>query len=331
MRWGTATIAVLILCAMAPPKKQQPAPAVPSRFEIGRHWFFDFGPPFNYYELFIVRPASDGTSIERITLSPPGDPCLVPAKLEIASGLLDMTVPALFAETNPCAIPEKYLHRELKRCKKCLVFSGANVAMRVHCGSEVRVIRSDILDKDLFAAALKTPEYTSWTMQLLAKLDHAVGPGVMEKPMFSTPEKNEPSGRSAAPAILQDLAAGKFDDLFQGARDKPSELYRTIRDQPLQSTVRLDSSFPFAPEVFVAPEYPLVARTAHVVGSVSVRIDVDEDGNVINVTTESGPEMLLGAVKTAVGSWKFPKNPTLQHVRATIDFASNCDKPPSTH
>jgi hypothetical protein len=42
---------------------------------------------------------------------------------------------------------KKPLRRELKRCKKCLVFSGADVVLQVQCGTETCLIRTDILDK----------------------------------------------------------------------------------------------------------------------------------------------------------------------------------------
>ena len=42
-----------------------------------------------------------------------------------------------------------------------MVFSGANVTMQVQCDGHPRVIRSDILDKDLFDHAPHPPQYTS--------------------------------------------------------------------------------------------------------------------------------------------------------------------------
>jgi|SRR5580658_104027 hypothetical protein len=171
MRRSVIPCAVLVLSSAAFGQTHSAAPAPPDQFEIGRHTFFDFGPPSDYYELFVVRPTVNGTSIERITLTPSVDSCTRQAKLEVASASINESIAALLGSTNPCAIPEKELRRELKRCKKCLVFSGADVAMEVECGGQSRVIRSDILDKDMFDPAANTPNgrcscCSVWTKRL---------------------------------------------------------------------------------------------------------------------------------------------------------------------
>jgi hypothetical protein len=84
-----------------------------------------------------------------------------PARLETASATLQQSLAELLGSKNPCAIPEKDLKREIKRCKKCSVFSGSKVTMQVTCGGAARLIRSDILDRDMFDAAAHTPENTA--------------------------------------------------------------------------------------------------------------------------------------------------------------------------
>ncbi len=249
--------------------------SLPTQFEIGRRTFFDFGPPFNYYEVLLVRPAENGASVERITLTPPGNACTQPTKVEIVSAPVSESVAVLLGKTNPCTIPEKELRRELKRCKKCLVFSGADVAMQFKCGTQNRVIRADILDRDMFDPDPKTPRHTSWTVQLLGRLDDAVGPGVMQKPIFPLPEKEESSTRGATSPTLQDVGSGKYDVLFQGAPEKPSDLYRAAQIRPPAPSVRLLSSSPFQPEVFIQPKYPLLARLARIEGAVVFKAEVD--------------------------------------------------------
>jgi len=69
----------------------------------------------------------------------------------------------------------KELHRELKRCKKCLTFSGVNVTMQVSCKGRDRQLRMDILDRDIFDSAPHTPANTSWTMTFLTELDTTLG------------------------------------------------------------------------------------------------------------------------------------------------------------
>jgi hypothetical protein len=273
--------AVTILCIPAFPKERRLALAPLNQFEIGRRTFFDFGPPFDFYELFVVRPAANGASIERITLTPAGDKCvaLAPAKLETVSASISEPIAVLLGSTNPCTIPEKELRRELKRRRHGLVFSGADVVMRIECGAQTRLIRSDILDRDMFDPTAKTPEYTSWTMRLLARLDQAVGPGVMDRPTFPILETEGLPAKPYGSVALQDLSAGKYDTLFQGAPDKPSDLYRAAQNRPPPPSVRLVSSKPVAPEVFGQPDYPPLARMAHVEGAVSFEITIDTNGH----------------------------------------------------
>jgi hypothetical protein len=208
--------AILIACSHAVSRDRKPVPMPPNQFEIGRHTFFDFGPPTDYYEVFVVRPAGNGSSVERITLTPPGNQCVSPAKVETASASINESPAELLGSTNLCAIPEKELRSEMKRCKHCLVFSGANVVVQAQCGDKTRLTRADILDRDMFDPAAKTPEHTSWTMQLVATLDREVGPGVMEKPIFQIPQRDEPPVPDSDSATLGDLSDGKYDALFRG-------------------------------------------------------------------------------------------------------------------
>ena len=76
---------ILAVAMTAPKKKQDPVLPAPSEFLLGRHTFFDFGPPFDFYEVFSVQSGDAGTSIQRITLTPPGNPCTQPATVETAA------------------------------------------------------------------------------------------------------------------------------------------------------------------------------------------------------------------------------------------------------
>ena len=61
--------------------KARPASAAPNNFEIGRRIFFDFGPPFEFYEVILVRQMTSGASVERISLTPRGGSCANPAEV----------------------------------------------------------------------------------------------------------------------------------------------------------------------------------------------------------------------------------------------------------
>jgi len=225
MRCRIITCTVLFLCSPVFPRDRKADTPLPSQLEIGRQTFFDFGPPFNFYELLLVHPLAGGSSIDRIILTPAADACTQPAKIETKSVSTNESIGTLLGNSNPCTIPEKELRRESKRCKKCLVFCGAIVRIRVQCGTQTRIIRADILDKDMFDPAPNTPAHTSWIMQLLSRLDDAVGPGVMDKPIFVIPDEDRPAEKQETSAKLLDVRTGKYDELFAGASDKPSALY----------------------------------------------------------------------------------------------------------
>jgi hypothetical protein len=227
-RWQLAGIGLaLLVSAPALAKKDKRVRQVPTQFAMGRYTFFDFGPPFNYYEIFLVSPAPDGTSITRITVTPAIKKCTLPAKVEVATGSVKDSV-ELLLDPSLCSIPGKDFHREEKRCRKCPAFSGAVVKMRFQCGQKTRLVNAKILDRDMFDTRAKTPEHTSYTMQLLERLNAAVGPDVMSKPMFST--GSGPSVPVSFDSELEHkLSSGEYDALFDG-EEKPSELYRNAHE-----------------------------------------------------------------------------------------------------
>ncbi len=293
---------------------------------MGRVTFFDFGPPFDYYELFLVRPTASGTQVERITLSPPAGECAT-AKFEIARAIIQESPTQLLGRVNPCALPERALERERKRRSKGLVFSGADIVMRVLCGGQTRLIRSDVLDRDMFDQAANTPAYTSWTMELLGKLDKDLGPGVMDKPIFPELQKEKALPGIQDTVALRDISEGKYDELFRGAPDKPSDLYlATLKTPPPPPSVQLLKSVPLAPLVFVLPDYPPLAKLAHVEGTVCAQIKIDPSGGVENLTFSCGPALLRQAVKAAAAGWRFSKDASGMSVVFTLAFALNCPK-----
>jgi TonB family protein len=314
-------VLALCYCGFA---QGRPGHPTPTQFEIGRHTFIDIGPPNDFYELLLVYPNPNGSTVERITLTPPGDACIQPAKIEVAQGVFDQPVAALLGKKDPCSIPEKELHRELKRCKKCLVFSGANVAMRFQCANQARIIRADILDRDMFDPAPNTPEHTSWTMQLLSRLDSILGPGVWERPIFPTPEETNTAVTALDSPTLAEIGSGKYDALFPGAPDKPSDLYRAAQISAPIPTVRLLDSTPVQPATFVVPLYPPLARLARIEGKVTFTVEVDRSGSPTEFAVETGHRLLRAAVEQAVAGWKFPTDASGQRVEASVEFRTNC-------
>lgn len=326
MRQAIFVFVVVIMCGIALAQENASNRTGPSQYAIGRHTFVDVGPPNDYYDIFLVRPREGGAFIQKISLTPVIDACFLPAKIEIRSGYTGESPAALLGGVNPCVIPEKELRRESKRCNDCLVFSGADVAMQVQCGSRTRIVRSGILDKDMFDSKPATPKYTSWTMHLLERLDKAVGgPRPMSEPLFPLLSAETSTSRppNNVPA-LRDVRAGKYDALFQGAPDKPSDLYRAAQIPPAIPTVKLSSVTPFEPNNPLLPDYPPIAKAARVEGTVSFHALVAASGGLGDVTFDGGSPLLRGAVMSAVTKWKFSREAFGQTVHATINFALNC-------
>jgi TonB family protein len=305
-------------------KDGQTISAVPDRFLIARHTFIDVGPPNDFYEIISVRGTStNGTTVERVTLTPAGDACIQTPTVQMATSQIPDPVSVVLEGRDPCSIPDKALRKELKRRKQGLVFSGAEISMHVQCGGKERVIRADVLDRDMFDAKTPTPENTSWTMRFLARLDKAFPSGVWDRPMFGG---STDSTNSAAPNAdtARTLQSGEYDHLFAGAPDRPSDLYRASQIPPPSPDVRLRSSEPFQPEKFVLPGYPPIARLARIEGAVVVTFQVDANGGVTDPQFDSGHPMLRPTVTNAVREWKFPKEAADHRIKATIDFKTNC-------
>jgi hypothetical protein len=319
-----SVLGITLIVTSAGAKK--PETPLPVQFEVGRHTFFDFGPPNDYYEIFIVTPASNGTSVERITLTPAADKCFRGAQVETASAVIPDSISELFGSSNPCAIPEKELRREIKRCKKCLVFSGANVALRTRCGGEERTIRADILDRDMFDANPRTPEHTSWTMQLLGKLDRNLAPGVMQKPMIPGLGTIDPPTPGGSSPELERVKVGDFDSLFPGAPHKASQIYMASQNALPQPSVNLVSSMPFAPENVLLPKYPRIAQLANASGQVIVEAKANEEGDISELNYKSGFPMFKATTEEALRRWKFPKTAVGQQIKIILDYTTNCHR-----
>ncbi len=324
MRWITVAWFSLVALVSANAQNSKVEVPLPDHFVIGRETFWDFGPPFYYLEILIVRPAKGGTSVTRILLTPPSDRCFAPAKAEISSVSVTESVSGLLDKANPCSIPEKELRRELKRCKHCLTFSGVHVTMQADCGNHRRLIRSDILDRDIYDPNPRTPQHTSWTMRLLSHLDAALGPGVPEKPVFSLPDEPDAEATELDPVVESQLVSGAYNELFPGADEKASQLYRDAHVVLPKPSVQLVSSIPFKPTEEIVPQYPPLARVTHTQGTVSFSVLLDAEANPTLPTFTQGSPLLQAAIAEAVSRWKFPKEAANQLVSVVMEFSLNC-------
>ncbi|MGC1902559.1 MAG: hypothetical protein WA715_01935 [Candidatus Acidiferrum sp.] len=204
------------------------------------------------------------------------------------------------------------------------MFSSVNVAMQVQGGSQPRLIRSAILDRDIFGAAPGTPKRTSWTMELLTRLDSEFGACVMDKPAFGiSPGNDSEAPTDCESPIGQQIAIGRYDDLFFGAPEKPSALYREARTRLVPPRITLSSS-PIAPELFIAPVYPPIAKLVDAAGLVSFTVDVNPEGIPSENVLVSGNRVFYSAVKDAIAQWRFPQTEAGVQVDGAISFEYDC-------
>jgi TonB family protein len=338
MKANPFSVALFVVSALlfsAPAFSQSPArtnthPTIappPNQFEIARDQFFEGGPPHDFYDIYIVSSTPNGTSIQRITLTPAADKCTMPATVETASATLSESIPALLGNGNPCAIPEKEITREPKPCKKCPHnLTGAVIAMQIECGIQTRLIRSDVLDQHMFGPASKKSDAALSTEDLLQHLDQALAPKVTAQPVTPNSSAEQPNPIDPTSPIFQDLAAGKYDPLFASSPDKPSEIFRAAQDITHPLNEKLVRSTPLAPEGFIPPEYPDAARLARIEGTVTFSIEIDPAGRATNLIIDDGPQKLQGTIKDAIKSWRFPKTAVNQIVEAAIQFTITCPK-----
>lgn len=295
----------------------------PEKLVIAQHSFIDVGLPNDFYELIQLVPATDGVSVERVLITPEGQACLQPAKVETRTAVLHESMSTLLEDKNPCAIPEKELRRELKRCRKCQSFSGMNVAMEATCKGASRRFRMDVLDRDLFDAKPDTPENTSWTMKVIEKVDAVTGPGGLDSPIIATGDPSVDAPMSDTATILA-LRNGVFDSLFGANAGIPQIIREAEEPPPPRPSVELVSVSPFMPIAPEIPRYPAIANAARQEGKVNFTFDVGLDGKVGNVVIISGNKMLEVSVREAVGKWKFPPEANGRSGQGTLEFKLNC-------
>jgi protein TonB len=303
-------------------QKSRAAELFPDQIIIGSNSFIDIGPPFDYYTVYVLKAQAEGTTVERLSVSPHGDACLQPATVEVATRQTNQSLSDLLEGKNPCSIPEKALHREIKRCKHCAVFSGANVAMQIQCGPVSRILKAEILDRDIFASYPNTPQYTAGTYKLLNALDHLFGSSALDKPIF--PVDDPAPSSKVQDAAISDLAAGKFDMLFPAGGQTVSAIYAEAQMPHRPPAVSVAEVAPITASEAKPPAYPPIARVAHLQGTVHLNITIGGDGKDNQVSQIDGQLMLATAAATAAKAWKFDPKFAGQTTQGTVEYNLNC-------
>ena len=315
---------ILLLCGIC--AAQNGIVGSPDSLVIARDTFWDIGPPFNYYDLIQIKTDPQGLAVDQVLVTPHGQACMQPATVEERATVLHKTMADFLQGKNPCAIPEKELHKELKRCKKCLVFSGVAVMVQARCGGTDRRIRIDILDRDIYDRRTQTPSNTSWTMNLLSQLNQLLGPGSEVKPVF--PVEPEERRRFPDTALVQAIADGGFDDLFGAQAGISQIVHEAEQSPPPPPSVSITEVLPISPISPKMPIYPPIAMAARIEGLVNVTFEIGSEGQMRSIAVIDGPKMLQQSVAEALAGWRFPESSWGSSGRAAIQFRMNCTDDP---
>jgi hypothetical protein len=298
---------------------------MPREIYVGRYSFIDIGPPFDYYEVVSLRSTASGVRVERVTVTPPGDTCFDSGSVTSSSTEIEGSMAQLLGNVNPCSIQQKELTREQKRCKHCLVFSGSDVLMQAACSGGTRRIRMDILDRDMFDPSAGTPKNTSWTMELMGRLDNALGSdNIMDKPIFLTSPSTPTAPSTTGSNLVSGVEAGDFDFLFPPQSDKVSTIAQKAKIRPNPPAVSIVGSLKPIPSKVVLPNYPPIARAAHVEGQVRATFTISEEGAASGLTIVDGPPMFRHFVEDAVNAWSFDRTDSGKVVEVSFQFRLNC-------
>jgi outer membrane biosynthesis protein TonB len=146
-------------------------------------------------------------------------------------------------------------------------------------------------------------------------------PGVVRQ--FFITESEEPPADNSDSRMLQEIGAGKYDLLSQGAGGKLSKAYLESKSSEHQPTVRVRSG-PIQPERFVLPVYPSLARRARIEGDVPVNFVIDDMLLPSNIVFENGNPLLRVGVLEALSKWKFSAGSVGQKIQLVLEFRTNC-------
>lgn len=297
-----------------------------SSLVIGQQSFIDAGQNLRFYQIYLLTPKGNTTSVKRLTVTPGHDACSA-STVEASEGILPETTSRLLSNENPCSVPEKALDREAGRCKDCAVSGGAHIVMEFACHDSTHLAHFEVLDKDIFEPHPDTPKYTSRIYQLLKRVNATLGNNVMDRPVSLTGDQ-KPQPLPPPSPELNDLAKGSFDRLFEGSPEKPSVLYQQTREPQRLPTVTLKQSDPIAPLTAKLPEYPPSAKMAHVDGDVAIRLVINPDGTTTSVSALSGPSILQRGTLETANQWQFSKQPQSTTVNAIVSYRMNCSTAP---
>ena len=300
---------------------QAPATArsLPSSVTIARHSYFDFGPPFDHYDIASIRATESGVEIERFKLEPEGLQCINPPTMQTGRVEVPRSLAEILQNQNPCAMPLKELRRKEKK-PKGPHFSGALLALRLQCGDGIRTFQISAWDSDLFEPDSKIAPRTAWIRSVFEIVDKE-GPELEEIQLFKVPTDRIVSREVRSP-MEEMLRKGLFDGMLAKAPHALSAIYAESQRTWPAPTAVLKSATLFLPDGDV-PLYPDIARAARLQGTVTISATVLRDGTMTDVRV-TGPPLLVTAARARVSKWIFDAGAAERGFEGVIEYDLNC-------
>ena len=257
-------------------------------------------------------------------MTPDPHMCSRSATVSVVQKKMKIRYEELLSVINPCELSVKQAKKESKRKEHVHGFAGEHSKVQFRCGSETRVLDVNVQESDIFDTRWKTPTLTAWFMKMVETLDKQTGSSMWDEPIFKLDAAEKPKHETQTePEILKEVAAGKYDKLFDGP-DLPSVMYRDAQVKIVEPTIQLVSSMPIMPNEITLPTYPPIAKAARVEGVVVVDFKIGEECKPMNLQVKSGPKMLEQTSKEAISKWKYCPAKKDQEVEVTFDFKLNC-------
>jgi TonB-like protein len=279
-----------------------------------------------------VKPDGGDLVVRYILVVPAGTGCWEDTKIvAVSTRLPDTAMSAITGGLNVCAIEEASLSRTLRafpRTQGMSVFAGDRFAIVASCGADTRVIAlPPDWELDMVRLKGKRPKIAAlWT------LEKTIGTRAFGPFRFLDVVPSELAARlqPAGDGILAELKSGRFDPGLasiaqRSFRDDVAKLHSD--SDPPEFSVTLANAARVQLDRYVEPQYPPIAKQAHLSGAVELELrSSPATGEMEQVTVISGNALLAMAATEAAQRWRVLPGPdhVLDATRVVLEFASHC-------
>lgn len=290
-------------------------------FYIAMHGFSDDLAAW-YQGILEVEPDGKNLRVTLIEISAASQACggtLVRANQCL---IRNRTIQKLVGRSNPCDFTAQGVQAALDAAKPKYMQpleENSTVDIVATCGTQQRILSFPYtIDVDREVLHRDNPRVDElWNLRYSVK-DRAFGKGFW----FDYKPAQEKKFEDLGTALLPELRSGKydagFDDPCSGPKCGPSFLVSLLKGytgppaNPDPSYVELENASSLHLAKYVPPQFPAIAKTAHIFGKVRLSIVADsQTGAVTDVKLLSGNPLLGRRAIAAASHWQFFPRPGL--------------------